>query len=171
MSRTLVPRWFSDFHCRQSEIRSVVSTTGAEPVVNGGAHLSKCWVVRFRRICKLHLVLVICSLLVVTVMCSAVCDPYFLATVPHDASVRNGGEETGAVPRTGMPAAARRDTPCSMTQYLLKQEVINTVGVALRANMGSTVTQLLICNVLAVVEQLQAFTPMAFAMNPEVQSN
>ena len=70
-----------------------------------------------------------------------------------------------------MLAAARRDTPCSMTQYLLKQEVISTVGVALRANMGSTVTQLLIRNVLAVVEQLQAFTPMAFATNSAVQSN
>ena len=82
--------------------------------------------------------------------------------------VRRPGQSQGLVCLRPLEETPRAG---SMTQYLLKQEVITTVGVALRANMGSTVTQLLICNVLSVVEQLHAITPMAFATNPGVQQD
>ena len=83
--------------------------------------------------------------------------PYILATWPSDASARYGGLRDGTAPWAGGPTATQSDAPCNAARYLLKQEVLTTAGIAVRANLGSVVTQQVVYNVLAVMEQLQAF--------------
>ena len=95
-------------------------------------------------------------------------DAHVLATMPRDASARNGGGSVGASSSSTMYANApyvaggRSQPPTNVVRYLLKQEVVTTVGIALRANQGSVVTQQLIGNVLSVMEQLQSYAPMYF---------
>ena len=49
-----------------------------------------------------------------------------------------------------------------MVRYLLKQDVVSTIGVALRANYGSMVTQQVISNVLTLIEQLRSYAQVYF---------
>ena len=98
-------------------------------------------------------------------------DAHVLATMPREASARTGGDSAGTVPRTGSSSAmfanarfvagGRSQPPAEVVRYLLKQEVVTTVGIALRANHGSIVTQQLISNVLSVVEQLQSYAQVS----------
>ena len=89
-------------------------------------------------------------------------NPYVLATMPRDASARTEGGRAGTVFRTGSPAAEHAGAPLNAARYLLKQEVMATVDLALRANLGTTVTLQVVCNVLSVMEQLQAYAHVYF---------
>ena len=89
-------------------------------------------------------------------------NPYILATLPRDASARNGGERAWTAPWAGCPAATHAGAPCNAARYLLKQKVLTTAGIALRANLGSTVTQQVVCNVLTVMEQMQTLAQVYF---------
>ena len=76
---------------------------------------------------------------------------HVLSTMPRDASARTGG-----------PVTRNAGAPCYAAQYLQKQEVVATIGIALRANVGNNVTQQLVCNVVSAIEQLQAYAQVYF---------
>ena len=76
---------------------------------------------------------------------------YVLSTMPRDASARAGG-----------PVTRNVGAPCYAAQYLQKQEVAATIGIALRANLGNSVTKQLVCNVVSAIVQLQAYAQVYF---------